>query len=479
MSLFGTLDIAERALALNQAGVRNTGHNIANVGNPAYSRQRQVIEAVTPVATPTGALGQGAEQASIQRVTDPFLTRQLSDETMRNGSLDAQARVLSQLEEALNEQPGEGLGAELSRFYDELQALATATTPGAPAERASLVATADALVSRFHALDGEVRAQQRAADRTLVGLVPEINGLLDRINELNEEISRAENIAPANDLRDQREAAIQDLSQRIDIDVFEQQDGKVVVLHTSGVSLVEGATARRLVAQQDPTNPFDPTFSRILYDDGAVQSDLTAAIGSGELGGLLRARDTTIPGVIRDLDSVAFTLIETVNGVHNLGVGLNGTSGDFFAPLAGTDDAARNIALDANVASDERNIAAGLTTAANDNRNALALAALRTTASAVFLAGDLSGAPSGPVRTVSDHHASTVADLGQQSRSMAAALDQNQRILKELEDRRDEVSGVSLDEEVTNLVRLQAAYQANARVISAVDEMLEQVLTLI
>jgi flagellar hook-associated protein 1 FlgK len=247
----------------------------------------------------------------------------------------------------------------------------------------------------------------------------------------------------------------------------------------SGLPLVEGQSARSLVPQGDPTNPFDPTFSRVIYDDGTNQIDVTDEIAGGELGGLLRARDTLLPAAIRSLDTLAYNLAVSVNTVHAAGVGLDGTVGDFFAAPTAVEDAARDLALEASVVASADAIAAGLTTGASDNRNALALAALRTSAAPLWLPGDPPGPASGPTRSVLEHAASIVADVGQQSRDLAQAQGQEERMLELLENRREQVSGVSLDEEVTNLIQLQAAFQANARVVAVIDRLLQDVVSIL
>ncbi|HVP29077.1 MAG TPA: flagellar hook-associated protein FlgK [Myxococcota bacterium] len=477
--LFGVLNLSARALAVVQGGIRTTSHNVANVNTPGYSRQRQVLEAGRPIPSGEGQIGTGVEQRTIDRVTDGFVQHELVQQGASVGSTDVEARTLSQIEEVLNEQGGPGLTASLSQLYDGFQDLATASAAGQPSERAAVRAAASSLVDGIHQADTRLRSLQKANDRAIVDALPEINSLAERISALNQDIRRIEVQAPANDLRDEREQLVRELAGKVDVTTFEQNDGAVVVTLSNGLPLVEGLHARTLQAQADPTNPFDPTFSKVYYDDGTNQLDVTAQIGGGELGGLLRSRDSLIPAAIRSLDTIAYNLASSVNAVHAAGVGLDGLSGDFFAAPAAVADAARDLALDPRILASTDAIAAGTTAGATDNRNALALAALRTTAAPIYLPGDAPGSPSGPARSVLDHAASVVADVGEQSRSAAQARDQQSRVMEGLENRRDAVSAVSLDEEMTDLIRLQAAFQANAKVVSAVDRMLQDVLSML
>lgn len=477
--LFGVLDVASRALLVVGSGVRTTGHNIANVNTPGYSRQRPVLAPATPISTGAGLLGNGVEQRSVERASDGFVQRELMTRSASYGATQLEAQALAQIEEVLNEQQGEGLSAALSRLYAAFEDLASSTTPRAPAERESVRAEARSLVDTIHHADAQLRQLQRATDASITSLLPEINALAQRINAVNQEIARSRTFGPPNDLLDERDRLLRELSGKIQISSFEASDGKLVVMLPSGLPLVEGATARRLEAEADPANPFDPTFSRVVYADGTNRFDISDEIGGGELGGLLRTRDTLLPAAIRSLDTVAYNLAVSVNAVHAAGVGLDGSTGNFFAAPAAVEDAARDLALEGALAASADAIAAGLTTGASDNRNALALAALRTTAAPLYLPGDPPGPASGPLRSVLEHAASVIADVGQQSRNLAQAQAQEARVLELLENRRDEISGVSLDEEVTNLIRLQAAFQANARVVSAVERLLQDLVEIL
>ena len=478
--LFGVLDVASRGLLVAQQGVRNTSNNIANVNTPGYSRQRQIVVSSVPIASGAGNLGAGAEQISIERVTDSFIQAQIVKQNAAGGSTDAQAQALSAIEEVINEQSGAGIGAALSRLYASFSELAAATaqTPGAPVERDAVRSAAQNLVDTLHAVDARLRDQMLAAQQSIDASVAEINAITSRIAALNTEIVKAESTAPANELRDERDALVRSLGEKIEIHTFED-DGAQVVLLPTGQPLVEAGTARDLVAVADPSNAFGPGFTRVGYDTGSATVDITDDIGGGQLGGLLRVRDAILPAAIRSLDTIAYNLTTSVNTVHNAGVGLNGASGDFFTALGTVEDAARDITLDAAIVSNVDSIAAGLTSAPGDNRNAFALEALRHARAPISLPGDPPGPATGPTRTLLEHTAGIVADIGQQTASLQAAREQNAQIAETLENRRDEVSGVSLDEEVTQLVQLQAAFQANARIMQAVDRLLEDVLALV
>lgn len=476
--LFGILDVAGRGLLVAQQGVRNSSNNIANVNTPGYSRQRQNVESITSTPREGGGVGNGAEQTSIQRVVDSFVQAQLVKQNGASGGTDVQAFALSSIEEVVNEQDGAGVGAALGRLYSAFSDLSAASSPGAAVEREAARTAGQHLIDTLQSADARLRDQMDAADQSIAATIESINTTTKQVALLNRQISQAEAVAPANELRDQRDGLVRSLAQKIEISAFEDKGSQVILL-PSGQPLVEAGFSHDLVPIGDTANPFDPSYTRVGVASGSTITDISDDIGGGELGGLLRVRDAILPGAVRSLDTIAYNLAASVDAVHTAGTGLNGATGNFFAALPGVEDSARDLALDANVVASADSIAAGLTTAAGDNRNAVALAALRDQAAAIVLPGDPPGPASGPIRTVLAHAASIVADIGQQTATMQQAREQNARISEVLEDRREEVSGVSLDEEVTQLVQLQAAFQANARVMVAVDRMLEEVLTLI
>ncbi len=487
MSIFGVLDIASRGLLINQAGIRTTGHNIANASNPEYSRQRQILRAETPEVLQSGTLGTGVRQLSVERITDQFLFRSLTSEESSSGSTDVQANALAAIEEVFNEQSGGGLSPALTQFYNAFDDLVASTDETGAIEREQILVEANAVIAELQRMDSELRAQQQAVDRSLQNTAAEINDLAVRIQDLNDEIVRAEITAPANDLRDQRDQLVRDLSRRVDINTFEQDDGNLVVMmRANGLPLVEGPSVGTLTTTQDTSNPFDGTFVNVLFDDGANRVDVTASIGGGELGGALAVRDSIIPDAIRSLDTIAYNLVDSVNSLHNAGFALDGsTNVDFFTDLTAVEDAARDISLDAAIDADRIAAADALaptpaTVPFTGNRAvAEQIAGLRSGTITIALPGDPPGPASGPTRSLLDHTAATIADIGQQAATVQEAKAQQDRVLETLQNRRDQISGVSIDEEVVTLVRLQAAFQANARVIATVQQMLDDLVSVV
>ncbi len=490
--LFDTLGTATRGLQVVQSGLATTGHNIANADTPGYTRQRAVIEASLPQMTGAGAIGTGVEQISVERILDRFVAERLVRETSRQATLDTQASIYRQLESVVSSQEGEGLAGDLTSFFDALDDLSNAIAPGQEAERAQLVAAGQSLVDSIRRTDGQLRELQRGADRSISSVLNEVNAISAEIAALNQKIAVAEVTAPANDLRDQRDQLVLALAEKVDIALVTDNQGMLSVRISGGLPLVDKDIAARLDAVVDPAdpNPFDPSFVQVHYTGAGSSFDATSLLRGGELGGLIEARDAVLGGAIRQLDAFAYTVAERFNAIHRGGLGLvDGAAHDFFADLSGqpsVNDAARNFALSADVDPSQGgslgNIAAG--SAANpvtggpeaapgDTTWVERLKDLRTTNVASYLAGDVPGTPTGTSTSLVSSLGRWIGDIGQGARSAERSLAQQDSVLTAVRNRRDEVSGVSIDEEVAELVKLQASFQANAKVLSTISTMLD------
>ena len=495
--LFDTLGTATRGLAVVQSGIATTGHNIANANTPGYTRQKSLIEASQPYQTGVGTIGTGVEQISVERVVDRFVAERMVRETSRQANLDTQASIYRQVESVVNSQEGGGLSDELTSFFDSLQDLSNATDPGQPAARAQLLSAAESLADSIHRSDGQLRSLQRDADRGITSVLSEVNSISAEIAALNKKIAAAEVSAPANDLRDQRDQLVLALAEKVDINLVTDNQGMLSIRISGGLPLVDRDIAAELQSVVDPANPnaFDPTFSQVYYSGAGTFFDATSLLRGGQLGGLIEARDGILGGAIRELDGFAFTLAESVNQVHRGGLGLvDGDAHDLFADLSGqtsVDDAARNFGVSADIDPSQGgtllNIAAGAgpnpvtggpAAAPGDTRWWMErLKDLRSGSVATYLAGDVPGTPTGTASSLVNTLGKWVGDIGQGARSAERSLAQQESVLSSVKERRDSISGVSIDEEVAELVKLQASFQANAKVLSTISAMLDELFS--
>lgn len=476
--IFEAMNIASRALSVTQNQLQNTSHNIANVNTPGYSRQRVETSTLPPEFSGAGFLGKGVKQDTVIRITDEFLQQQLVEQEGQLGSSTTQASVLSQIERLFDESEVTGASKELAAFYGALGDLASSDTPRAPNERLALVEGAKKLTDTFQRLDRQLRSQQQGLDLEIRGSVDQINSLTTQIADLNQKIAAEDIFAPANDLRDRRDLLIRELSQKVDVRTFEQTNGMFDVYIGGRFNVVGGTNSTDLGVAPDALNPFSPGFASVILDPQGVAADITSGIGGGDLGGLIQGRDVLVGDAIRALDTVAFNLAQSVNTQHQLGYGLDAVNGrDFFAPLAGLDNAARDIRLDAAIAADASLIASAGDPAAleSDNQNALDLAALGTTQFVLTLPGAALSSP----MSVKEYADSLVTRFGLDAQRLNDSQQQQQQIMDVLQDRRDEISGVSLDEEMVHLIELERVYQANSRMIQSMDELLSEIINIL
>ncbi len=471
LGLFGTLGLGAQSLQTQQLGIEVAGHNIANVNNPAYARQRLEIQTSVTVETGFGPQGTGAEGAAILGMRSDMLDHQIQNETSVSGYLEAQQSALQFAETSLGQtidRQGAAVGTSssssggqhaigdgMNELFSAFQSLST--DPSSPAERQVLLMKASDLASRFNLTDQRLAGLQKQINNSLQSDTTQANDLLAQIATLNDQISKAELGAPgrANDLRDTRQAKLEELAKLTTLDVTANQDGTVDVA-IAGTTFVSGLKVL------DTLQVYDAGSGQMLLR--AQNSGAAITPTGGSLIGDIDVRDGDVAMLRKNLDNLAANLISEVNAIHRAGFNLSGGTGaDFF-----TGTGAGDIAVNAALLNDPSRLqASGTSGAAGDNQVVLALA-------------QLANKPIGSLtnQTFSQSYGQTVAALGQAIASNKTRLDDQQSVQTMLSGQRDSVSGVSLDEEMTNMMKFQKAYEASARLISVVNQMLDTLLSI-
>jgi len=458
--LTGILDIGKQALLTQQLALQVTSNNISNVNTPGYSRQRGALEERYPAQSEAGPVGTGVQMKTVEAARDQFLEARLSTVMQTTGKQDTVTGYLNQVQSVFGLSQ-DGVGDALSKFFNAFSGLAN--DPTSSSLRYNVVTAGQNLAGMFNDAARQLSDIQQNADTAVVDTVNQINNLTARIAALNGQITNAEATGfHSNDLRDQRGEAVKELSSLVDVHYYESSDGTFSV-STGAETLVTANFHEDLSLTR--TGPLG--FNQVL----ANGRDITSTIQRGRLGGLLQVRDNQIPGYQSDLDTLAESVIREVNTVHQAGKDLqsppSATSLNFFAPVAGVPGAAKAFAVNAAVAADPRYIAAGQTGAPADNTNALALADL----------GNQKLMASG-TQSFTDAITAMQARIGTDARSSQMETDTNNAIKTQLENSRDQISGVSLDEEAIDLMRFQKAYQAAAKLINVVNGLMDDVLNI-
>jgi flagellar hook-associated protein 1 len=450
--LIGSLSLAARALGAAQAGLDVTGQNIANVNTPGYTR-RTIEFAEVPPIDPFDA-GNGVDVVAVRAERNALLDAQLLHEQPAESREAAVAQSLSQVESVLG-QAGSSLDEDLSQFFTAFSLLAN--DPTSSVARQQVVVQGQSLATSFNDMAARFASAARDADAQVRSAVDAINALAGRIASANAAIPGA-TASGREALRDQLNTSLSSLSQLIDISVTTRADGGSDVSIGNGRALVIGANTYAVGVAAAPVSGLAN-----LTSAGTV---ITTEVTGGRIGGFLQVRDVLLPGYTAQLDQLANGVATAVNAAHCTGFDLSGTTGgDFFVPPAAVAGSASSLAVSATIAANPGLIAAAKAAAPGDNQNARAIANLATT--------PLPGRAANPI----DAWAALVYRVGTDASTATANQASRSDVLTQLQSLRDQVSGVSLDEEGANLIKFQRAYEANARYFSAIQASIDTLLS--
>ncbi len=467
--LLGALYVSVTGLRASQTGLTIVGHNIANADTAGYSRQRVGFEALPAAFEGPGAyIGQGARATSVERAHDRFLERQVQRDVTQLGFFHGRGRTLEAVERLYHDAGRPTVGEAIDGFFAAARALTQ--EPDDPARRRELTAAAQGVAEGFRALDADLRAAQRGIDDDVDDRVTRVQMLARTIADMNARIVASEaGAAEASDLRDRRDQALRELATLVDVNVLEQKDGSVTVEIAGQWTLVQGAVAAGLSTLPNPANA---GLSDIVYTGASGQPVvITQDLTKGELGGLLDVRDNVLNQNLNALDQLAFELATQVNAQHRVGFGLDGVNNrDLFVQPGGAAFAAANFAVDPAVLANPDVIAAASAAAGvpGDNVNLLALAALQDTPQAGL--GNV---------TFGRAHAQMVQAVGRAAADNRARMEVQQVRAEQSEALRESVEGVNIDDEMIDLTKFQKHFEANTRVITAVDQLIDSVLSLV
>ena len=461
--LFGELANGVKALTAASRSIETAGRNLANVNNASYARQRVVYGDRGSVQTALGVQSLGIEARQIQQLRDSLLDGQVVRESSLLSSYQAEQAAYQRAQANLGQsvdrtsaasQTGStnGIAEALSGFFTAFGRFAASPTD--TGERLGLIQKAGILTDTLNETDSRLAQLQTDLTTQANSDIDEINGMLSSIAELNSQIGRLEINQPGSavDLRDQRQAVVEKLAQKMSIEV--QPD-----LSAPGQIQVFGRDASnnpvQLINLASVTGPVTLTGSTVSAGSPAT----ALVLRGGSLNGRLTARDGAITDLRTNLDNLARQLVTSVNAAYNP----TGTTGNFFDPAGTT---AGTIAMAGTVTA--ANLKASDGGAAGDAPIARAVAALANT-TFTTPANAIAG-------TFSQFYTRTVTDLGQALTTANTHVTSQSSIATLVRSQRDSVSGVSLDEEMADLIKYQRAFQASSRVIQVIDELLDAVV---
>jgi flagellar hook-associated protein 1 FlgK len=465
VTLSNILNMGASALNAQTAGMDVTGENLANVNNTAYARQRVSLAESTPLNTTVGQEGTGVTVTGITQVRNALIDGQIQAEAGVSGSLNSQQLALQDAEAGLGEQitnstsgtsnaSPNGLTAALSNLFNSFQTLSTA--PTSIPDRQGAIASAQQLAIQFNQVSSSLSSLTTNLNSSVQSDVNGSNQDLTQIANLNAQIVQAQDIGGSpNQLIDEREQTMEDLASKVNFTTSTQSNGAVNVT-IGGVTMVSGVT------QSDSLQTYTDTNGNLQVQAQTAGTHLTLAGGSIE--GSITARDGAVAQLQTSVNTLASQLITQVNSIYSGGYDLNGNSGQSLFTGAN----AANISVNATLVTNPSTFqASGLSGQTGDNTVALELAQLGNSSVAGL-----------NNQTFSGSYSTVVATLGTALASVNSQVTNSGAVTQMLTNQRSSISGVNVDEEMTNLMMFQKAYEASAELISTVNQMMQTAVSM-
>lgn len=494
-STFFGLELSRRALESQQAALNTTGHNIANSNTAGYSRQVSNLKATMPLSIPNMGrnltLGTGVTLDTITRARDAFVDRQFRSETTKQQYWESRQDSLTKIEDVVNEPSNNSLSNDMNQFWTAWSDLSK--DPENAGARSVVKERTLTLTDSFHAIATQLSDRQKDLNSQVNVKISQINTYANQIKDLNDQIKRAEVAGDnPNDLRDNRDNLVDELSKIVNVRVTETKDSSFTdrQVNIYRVDIGSDTTPPQTLVNDGVVNQLQGVTDQIGIDIGSGENDITTvqwAAGSsngcsgildldsnmGTLQANIEIRDNYLPDLLKKYDKLAEGIVTAVNELHRTGtVNETGTAtspSDFFNSANLT---ASSISLDSLI-DDINNIVTGNGTS-GDGSIASAISSLSGGWSSLSDASDYKATYG---TSLGDYYGAAVAQMGvdvQQANRMKAGEDV---LVTNVTNQRQSVSGVSLDEEMTNLVKFQKSYTAAARMVTMMDDMLDTIVS--
>jgi flagellar hook-associated protein 1 FlgK len=506
---FMGLETAKRGMNVQQIALSVLGHNVSNANTDGYTRQRVNLKQTSPFPSVgfdkpymPGQIGTGVEAGSIQRIRESFLDVQFRGDNSKLGYYSSRSNALTKMEDIMNEPSDQGLSKTMDRFWQSLQDLST--NPQNSGTRSVVLERGKAVAETFNYLSNSLSGIQGDLQNQIQVETKNVNSLLDQIQNVNKQIADVEphGMLP-NDLYDERDRLLDQLSSLVSIKVTYSSSGGNSLSSAEGkvsIDLLDGngsvIQSGRVIDGNDINSK--PNYLTVNYDaaNGNMVSSINignntvnaSAFNSvGKLKSLIDSYGTVdtssgapvisglYPTMLKNLDNIANAFANEFNKVHSAGLDLNGNPGGNF--FTDGNNPIKNITA--------ANIQVLSTLAIND-----IAAATPPTPPATFAKGDGSNATllakvmkannltigTATNTSIDSFYQGIIGGMGVQSQQAERLTSNSQTLVDSVNQNRQSVSSVSLDEEMTDMVKYQHAYNASARMITAIDEMLDKII---
>lgn len=453
MSSFLGIEIAKKALFANQRAQQTVSHNVSNANTPGYSRQRVILES-THTAYGMGfnwQMGTGVKISDVDRIRDDFTDRQYRNENSGLGEWDIQSDMLKQVEAVFNEPSDIGISSVLNQFWKGLETLSKDASSQEARETVKErgITLADTLNHAVTQLDDIINdINYRISIK-----VNEINSIARQISQLNLQIQQTEiGSASAADLKDKRDLLLDQLSNLVQFESYEDENG-IFTVNVGGAILVKGPDSANM------------EFDTLVANGKVVWKEYNSDVRllKGELKGIIELRDDKIQKYIDQLDIFTQVFVDEFNAIHKNGYNLDGEKNiQFFEYTGGV------LSVNPDIVKNPSKIAAAQEKEGipSDNRIALELAGFRNKIISI----------GGRNCTIDEYYGALVSKIGVDSQEATRAADSQAFMVSQLNERRQMTSSVSLDEEMTKMIQYLHGYNAASRIVTTIDEMLDTVV---
>lgn len=460
MSLSSLLFASRDALTAQQMAINVTGANIANVDTPGYTRQRAEIKSTGMIDVAANSVQLGVAVSRIERIYDRYIESQIIDQRQDSSYSDDMLRGLQNIEVMLDNTSGGGLSDQLNKFWAAWENLSN--NPSGQVERSDLLASAQNLTAIINSYESGLNTINTDINRNITDIVSKINDKAVEISQLNSQIIDASiDTGDKNALRDRRLESLKELAGLVNINWIEDAYGALSVYLSNGDPLVQGATSRALRVE------LDASIRSNLYSASSNTEPINGAVKKGTLGAYIALQQNVIPQYLDYINQSAVALVENVNDLHRNGFDLNQNTGMDFFSIADINNPAGSIAVSSAITSSINHIACS-STISGDGDNASNIAAIQYE---LLMNNQTS--------TLNGYLATVVGQIGRQVANARTESDRQTAVINQLNNQRESMSGVSIDEEMINLIKYQMAYTAAGKLCVTVNEMLDTLMELL
>lgn len=446
-SLSTTLSTALQALSADTGALQGTNNNIANANTPGYTREVPIFQEAAPTNEGNFSVGNGVVLEGYQSQRDDLVHAQIQQETQAQSGANAQLSSLQQIQPTFATST-EDVGTQMSALFASLSSLST--NPGSSSLREGVLTAGQNLATSFNTTSSALTTEQTGLNTQVTQDVNQINQITQQIAALSPQLAALKSSGQdGGTIQDQEDQLVLSLSALTSVSVT-QTNGTETLTTGNGTPLVVGSQSYALQSSTGING-----MQQVLDQNGA---NITASLSSGDVGGTIQTRDQTIPGLLNQLDTLANQFATAFNVAQANGFDQNGNTGQNFFNIPTT--VAGSAGLISMAITDPTLVAASSDGTAGSNGNLGNFSAVQTTTLPVG-------------QTPAGAYANLVYQVGSLTSNASAESSATAQSLLQLNNQLNSVSGVSIDEESTNLITYQAAYEAAARVITTVQALFQ------